>query len=120
MGRQEEVQSILTALESALPDLRGVLLTSVDGLVMAHSSVNGDASRVAAMAATALGLGKRVIEAIQAGALSEITVAGTEGQMFVYAAGTNAVLVLIASEKPNIGLIHLEARAAAKRIAALS
>jgi predicted regulator of Ras-like GTPase activity (Roadblock/LC7/MglB family) len=120
MRRQEELQTIITGLRTSLPALKGVLIATIDGLAIAQSLGTGDPNRVAAMAATVLGLGKRVIETIHAGGLGEITIGGTDGQMFVYSAGTNAVLVVIASEKPNVGLINLEAREAAKKIAALT
>jgi predicted regulator of Ras-like GTPase activity (Roadblock/LC7/MglB family) len=120
MRRQEELQAIIVSLRTTLPTLKGVLIASIDGLAIAQSLAIGDPNRIAAMAATALGLGKRVIETIDAGGLSDLTIGGTNGQMFVYSAGASAVLVIIANEKPNVGLINLEAREAAKKIAALT
>jgi uncharacterized protein len=117
MRRQEELEAIIGNLRTTMPTLKGVLVASIDGLAIAQSLENADPNRVAAMAATVLGLSKRVIETIEAGGLSEITIGGTDGQMFIYSAGASAVLVVIAGEKPNIGLINLEARAAARRIA---
>lgn len=120
MRRQEELQIIIAGLRTSLPALKGVLIASIDGLAIAQSLADTDPNRVAAMAATVLGLSKRVIETIAAGGLSEITIGGTDGQMFVYAAGASAVLVVIAGEKPNVGMINLQAREAAKQIAAIT
>lgn len=120
MSRQEQINRILQELKSSLSNIRGVMLASVDGLVISHFLQTGEANQVAAMAATTLGLGKRVIDAINAGLLGEVIIAGNEGQMFIYAVREQAVLVVITGEKPNVGMIQLQAREAARRIAALS
>lgn len=119
MSRQEEIKTILRELKDSLSSVRGVMLASVDGLVISHFVQTGEANQIAAMSATTLGLGKRVIEAISAGSLSEVNIAGDAGQMFLYAVRNQAVLVVITSEKPNVGMIQLQARDAARRIAAL-
>jgi predicted regulator of Ras-like GTPase activity (Roadblock/LC7/MglB family) len=74
------------------------------------------ADRIAAMAAAAVNLGKRVSESLSVGALVEISVTGAEGQIFLYSAGTKGVLAVIAPKGGNSGLVHLEARAVAKDV----
>ena len=74
------------------------------------------AERIAAMAAAAINLAKRVNESISLGALAEISVTGADGQIFVYSAGTKGVLAVIAPKGGNAGLVNLEARQAAKDI----
>jgi uncharacterized protein len=97
--------------------LKGVLLASNEGLPIAHIFTNGaDPNRVAAMAATASSLGRRISESLSAGALGEVIVQAEEGALFVYSAGSKAVLAVLSPQNGNAGLIHLEARAAAKEI----
>jgi uncharacterized protein len=98
--------------------LKGVLLASNEGLPIAHSlSGNGaDPSRLAAMAAAATNLGKRITDSLNLATLSEVSVQGEEGALFVYAAGTKAVLAVLGPQGSNAGLIHLEARQTAKDI----
>jgi uncharacterized protein len=120
LGKQEALQQTLTALRAAIPEVRGVLVASTDGLPMAQNlSGSEDPNRVAAMAATALGLGKRISDTLNAGALSETSVSGANGQVFLYAAGAKGVLVVVTPANANVGLIHLEARDAARNIAAV-
>jgi uncharacterized protein len=120
VGKQEALQQTLSTLRSAIPEVRGALVASTDGLPMAQNlSGTEDPNRVAAMAATALGLGKRIADTLNAGTLSETSVSGTNGQIYLYAAGTKGVLVVVAGANANVGMIHLEARDAAKSIAAL-
>ena len=120
VGKQEALQQSITTLRTAIPELRGVLVASVDGLSMAHSlSGSEDPNRIAAMAATALGLGKRISEMLGTGELHETSVTGSQGHVYVYAAGPKGVLIVVASAGANIGLIHLEARETASKIAQL-
>jgi uncharacterized protein len=120
MGKQEALQQCLVGLRAAIPEIRGVLIASTDGLPMAQNlSGSEDPNRVAAMAATALGLGKRIADTLSAGALTETTVSGTNGQIFLYAAGGKGVLVVVAAAGANVGLINLEARDAMRTVAGI-
>lgn len=117
MAKYEELQREVDNLRAAIPELKGVVVASNEGLAIAQSLSNGvDAARVAAMAAAAASLGKRVSETLNVGALSEISVSGAEGQIFLYAAGAKAVLAVIGPNGANAGLIHLEARSTATAI----
>ena len=117
MSLQVQLQSILDNLRAALPEVRGVLVASVDGMAIAHNLVEGDQNRMAAMVATALSLGKRLVESFAGGQFNETSVIGQSAQIFVYSAGTKAVLSVIANGASNMGLIHLEARTAAQKVA---
>src|SRR4051812_9646063 len=82
----EALKNHLEALRNAIPELKGVLLASSEGLPIAHSFTNGaDPNRVAAMAAAATTLGRRVSETMNAGTLGEVSVQAEEGALFVYA-----------------------------------
>lgn len=117
MAKLDQFQKSVDSLRTAIPELRGVLLASVEGLPIAHSLANGaDANRVAAMAAAASSLGRRVSDNLNAGQLEEISVAGAEGQIFLYSAGTKGVLAVMGPAGCNAGLVHLEARGVAKEL----
>jgi predicted regulator of Ras-like GTPase activity (Roadblock/LC7/MglB family) len=117
VSRIEELQKDVETLRANVPELKGVVLASTEGLPIAHSLSNGsDPHRIAAMAAAASSLGKRVSETLNVGSLSEIMVSGSDGQIFLYSAGAKAVLAVIGPTGSNAGLIHLEARWAAREI----
>lgn len=117
MAKGEAVKTQLESLRAAIPELKGVLLASNEGLPIAHSLTNGaDPNRVAAMAAAASSLGRRISETMNAGTLGEVSVQADDGGLFVYAAGSKAVLAVLSPQGGNAGLIHLEARTAAKEI----
>jgi predicted regulator of Ras-like GTPase activity (Roadblock/LC7/MglB family) len=120
MAKGEVLKAQIEALRSAIPELKGVLLASNEGLPVAHSLSNGsDPNRVAAMAAAASTLGRRISDSMSAGTLAEVSIQAEEGALFVYAAGSKAVLAVLSSQGANAGLIHLEARSVAKEIAEL-
>ncbi|HRL48895.1 MAG TPA: roadblock/LC7 domain-containing protein [Propioniciclava sp.] len=100
-------------MHRAIPELHGVMIASVDGLAVAHDFPDAEAERVAAMSATALGLGKRITERTNLGGLAEAVIRGDNGYLVVYAAGKDAVLVLSGPIDSNLGLMRLEARVAA-------
>ncbi|MCP5116223.1 MAG: hypothetical protein GY953_35800 [bacterium] len=120
MTKQEALISQIEALSNAIPELNGVLLASSDGLPIAHSISNGaDPARIAAMAAAAASLGTRVSNSVDCGAMTEVGIRGSGGNLFIYSAGSKAVLAVISDEAANAGLIHIEARSTAGEIADL-
>src|ERR1700732_1360618 len=117
MAKGEALKAQIEALRNAIPELKGVLLASNEGLPIAHSLSNGsDPNRVAAMAAAASNLGRRVSDSLSAGTRGEVAIQADEGALFVYSAGTKAVLAVISPMGGNAGLIHLEARSIATDI----
>ena len=96
MVKHEALKNHLETLRNSIPDLRGVLLASNEGLPVAHSLSSGaDPNRLAAMAAAASSLGRRISESMATGGLSEVHIRGDEGVLFVYFAGQKAVLAVI-------------------------
>jgi predicted regulator of Ras-like GTPase activity (Roadblock/LC7/MglB family) len=117
MAKGEALKGHIEALRNSIPELKGVLLASNEGLPIAHSLSNGaDPNRVAAMAAAASSLGRRISESMNSGTLGEVSIQADEGALFVYSAGSKAVLAVISPQGGNAGLIHIEARSAAKDI----
>lgn len=115
-GKSAELTRIIVDLQQAIPDLEGVMIASVDGLAIAHDFPEEDADRIAAMAATALGLGARIADRTNLGELAEAVIRGEHGYLVVYDAGETAVLVLLGPLDSNLGLMRIEARVAAVEI----
>ena len=107
----------IKALRSAMPAITGVMIASSDGLTLAHDITEEDSPRTAAMAATALGLGRRVVEVFGHGDFQETLTRGSNGYLVVYSAGPRGVLAVMAPAQANLGLLHHEARRVAAHIA---
>ncbi len=117
MSRRDRIQQGIDQLRMAIPDLKGVLLATSEGMPLVHSmSEKDDPGRVAALAAAVSGLGRRVTESLASGACQEVCVLGSEGQMLLYAAGPKAVLALLGPANLNMALVQMAARTAAHQI----
>ncbi|WP_018290646.1 roadblock/LC7 domain-containing protein [Verrucomicrobium sp. 3C] len=116
MAVADDLNTLLGRLRTSVPELSAALVATTDGLPIAHSMNAGDANRLAAMAATALGLGRRICETYGGGEFRETSVSGDQGQMYIYSAGSKAVLGVVARLGANVGLIHLEARDVASEV----
>ena len=75
-SKSADLAQIITSMHRAIPELHGVMIASVDGLAVAHDFPEADAERMAAMAATALGLGTRITERTRLGTLAEAVIRG--------------------------------------------
>lgn len=120
MAKHDALKNHIESLRNAIPELKGVLLASNEGLPIAHSlSGAADPNRLAAMAAAASSLGRRITDTMSMASLGEVAIQGDEGALFVYSAGAKAVLAVLGPQGSNAGLIHLESRQIAKDIGEL-
>jgi predicted regulator of Ras-like GTPase activity (Roadblock/LC7/MglB family) len=117
MSKQERLQALIRELRQAVPEIGGVMVASTDGLALATDFPAQEADRAAAMAATALGLGKRIVQTTGRGEFQEVVVRGGDGYLVVYAAGPTGVLAVQAPQEANLGLVHLESRRIAREVA---
>lgn len=111
-------QTILD-LRRASRDVTGVMVASSDGLSLAHDMPPEHNLQTAAMAATAVGLSRRIVETFGHGAFEEAVVRGRDGYLVVYSAGPRGVLAVLATGEANLGLLHHLARRAASRVSDL-
>ncbi|WP_328910554.1 roadblock/LC7 domain-containing protein [Streptomyces sp. NBC_00234] len=122
MVPEAEVQDVLDELQrlrARVPLLSGALAASTDGLVVAQDTPGVEAEGVAALTAAALGVAIRMTDATGRGDFRELLVRGRTGYIATYAAGTSAVLTLLAEDRINVGRLHLEGRRASTRIGEL-
>ena len=117
--KSEQLAAIIASMHEAIPELFGVMIASIDGLAVAHDLPEPEAERIAAMAATAVGLGSRITERTNLGKLTETIIRGTQGHLVVYAAGNDAVLVMSGPLSSNLTLMRIEARVATVQINSL-
>lgn len=119
MTAEADVLGELRRLRARLPQLTGALAASADGLVLAQETAGTEAESVAALTAAALGVAQRLAETTGQGGFRELLVRGELGYVATYAAGSTAVLTLLAEPRINVGRLHLEARRSSARIGEL-
>ncbi|TLS41914.1 hypothetical protein FE633_33805 [Streptomyces montanus] len=119
MAAEAEVLDELHRLRARVPQLTGALAASVDGLVLAQDTPGVEPEGLAALTAAVLGVGLRMTDATGQGDFRELLVRGVNGYVATYAAGSSAVLTLLAQDRVNVGRLHLEGRRAGTRIGEL-
>lgn len=120
-GRLEGDQTLaalLSHLHEDSPDIEASLIISRDGLMMA---AHGTASAVEQICATFSGLfvsGAGAAGEIGHEELREVILRSNRGFVVITGAGPVAILVTVARNESNLGLVVLDARKAALSIAA--
>ncbi|WP_031080895.1 roadblock/LC7 domain-containing protein [Streptomyces sp. NRRL WC-3549] len=116
MVPEAEAQDVLDELQrlrARVPLLTGALAASTDGLIVAQDTPGVEAEGIAALTAAALGVAVRMTDATGRGGFRELLVSG---YIATYAAGSSAVLTLLAEDRINVGRLHLEGRRSGARI----
>lgn len=106
----------IRALRARLPEVAGAVVAGVDGLVIAHDLPGIEPERFAAMSAAQLGLGQQIAATAACGAFQESVTRAADGYVATFAAGTTALLTVVASTDLNVGRLHHEARPVAARV----
>jgi len=124
LSRKESITSLrkqlvdtLLDLEKKDPEITGSVIVRTDGLVIASAiRENIDKDLVAAMSASILQVGKRVLEELKRGELENVIIRGKDGIMMVISINPEVYLVSMASKNANLGLMLIEMRRAAEKI----
>ena len=116
--RQEQVLSILDRLSSnSGNDVTGAVAVSMDGIVLASRMANEvNADRVGAVAATMVGVTRRVSGELKIGLAEEAIIKADNGMFMVLPAGDQSLLAVNLRQGANLGMVRIEAREAAVAI----
>ena len=120
MSKQEQFATVIQELRENVPDITGVMIGSIDGLVIGTDFPAEESARVAAMSASAIGLGNRITKTTDLGEMFDIMIEGADEILIIYLAGSGAILALRAPRRANLGLIRLEGPKAALKTAELA
>ncbi|GHJ45241.1 hypothetical protein Cs7R123_25830 [Catellatospora sp. TT07R-123] len=109
----------LRELRLRVPHVTGVLVASVDGMLIAQDTPGIEPEVFAAMSAAQLGLGQQLVATLRTGDFRETVTAATHGYVATFAAGPAALLTVVAGPELNVARLHHEARPVAARIGQL-
>jgi predicted regulator of Ras-like GTPase activity (Roadblock/LC7/MglB family) len=116
MNKQDTLERILRELATTSDEVRGALLATPEGLPIVSTLPDPEVPRLAAMAATVVGLSAKVADTVGAGGYLETVIRGEDGYLAVYDLGDRAALAVATRPGVNLGLLHLEARSAARQV----
>lgn len=119
--RQEQINAVLDRLAANLGgEMAGAVAVSSDGIVLASrlgAGVNAD--RIGAVAATMVGVTRRVSNELGIGTPEETILRANNGLFLVLPAGTHSLLAVNVREGANLGMVRIEAREASAMIASV-
>ena len=116
--RDDVLNTVLVDLNGASADIEACAVLSTDGLMIASQLPQGlDPDRVGAMGAAMLSLGDRTAAELSRGQLNQVMIDGGNGYVLMSHAGEDAVLAVLATKQAKLGLIFLDVKRAAEKIA---
>jgi uncharacterized protein len=117
---EELVLKELRALRDGVAGVRGSIVATSEGLLIAHDLSDTEPTRLAAIVATTIGLARQAMLATDRGGFHEAVAKGSAGYLAVYAAGRAAVVAVIGGSELNVAMLHYEMRDTIGRITAYS
>lgn len=122
--RVQLLENILQQLHTRVGGLHGAVVVSTEGFVVAAYAGDGrtrienpvDSPQIAAMAASIIALGERVLDRLTRGEIDRILLDGTMGGIVVVPAGREAALAAMVGKEAKLGLVMHEVRRAANEI----
>lgn len=113
-----KVNEILTGLKTSTPDIIGAAVVRVDGLLIASSLQRKiDEDFIGGMCASMLGIGERISTELMMSTMEQVYVRSPEGFVIVNAIDLDQSLVMLVSRQAKLGLVLLEMKRAAKKLA---
>ena len=115
---EQIITNLLDELNATTSDILASALVSTDGLTIASTLQRTvDPDRVGGISAALLALGNRATKELSCGRLDQVMVKGDNGYILAVQAGEEAVLLLTAKEDAKLGMLLIQAKRTAKRIA---
>ena len=116
MNKQEELGSLLQRI-NGIKDVEGASLVTRDGLLIASEfSKSLDSDAFAAMSATIFGAAETSLSELKKGQVDRVIVESKEMKFVAADAGSKAIIIIIVSNKANIGLVLVELKKSIKEV----
>ncbi|MGV9595256.1 roadblock/LC7 domain-containing protein [Streptosporangium sandarakinum] len=116
---RDRLHEEMALLRERVPEVNGSVACSVDGLPIA-SDLRGETEQIGALSSAVLALSGRLTTMADKGSFEETLISGSNGYAVFYAAGPTIVLTVLARPGTNLGLLRLEGRKTAARLAAIT
>ncbi|GLU48839.1 roadblock/LC7 domain-containing protein [Nocardiopsis ansamitocini] len=113
---QEAIVLELAGLRGRVMGVTDSVVSAADGLLVASDTDGVQPQSLAALAAAALGLGKRTSSEVGMGTLREVVTRCQGGYVVIYAVGVEALLVVMGDEGMDTATLRRESRRTVERI----
>ena len=113
-----QIKAVLGDLHKKSTEIQSSAVMTRDGATIASLlGNNADTNRLGAMCAALLSLGDKTANELERGALKQVLLHGDNGYLLIIHVGSNAVLAVVSNQSSNLGMIFVEARNTAQKIA---
>lgn len=116
---EDAVLAELTALRAQVAGVTETAVAAVDGLLVVADTDAVQPEVLSALAAAALGLGKRTGYETGLGELREVVTRCARGNVVVYAIRQEALLVVLGDEGLDVARLHIASRPTIERLGEL-
>jgi uncharacterized protein len=117
-SRENTLEGVLNELQGSIPEIEACAIVSVEGLpIVSALPTDVDEAKVAAMTAAMLTLGEKAAMELGKGELEQVNIKGINGWLLVIQAGMNACLTVSTTANAKLGLIFLDMKRAAEKVA---
>ncbi|MCK4568256.1 MAG: roadblock/LC7 domain-containing protein [Candidatus Thorarchaeota archaeon] len=119
-SRENTLEGVLNELQGSIPEIEACAIVSVEGLpIVSALPTDVDEAKVAAMTAAMLTLGEKAAMELGKGELEQVNIKGVNGWLLVVQAGMNACLTVSTTANAKLGLIFLDMKRAAEKVAVM-
>ncbi|TFG12565.1 hypothetical protein EU537_09080 [Candidatus Thorarchaeota archaeon] len=116
--RGDTLEGVLNELQGSIPEIEACAIVSVEGLpIVSALPTDVDEAKVAAMTAAMLTLGEKAAIELGKGNLEQVNIKGQQGWLLAIQAGMNACLTVSTTSDAKLGLVFLDMKRAAEKIA---
>jgi len=118
--RGDTLEGVLNELQGSIPEIEACAIVSVEGLpIVSALPTDVDEAKVAAMTAAMLTLGEKAAIELGKGNLEQVNIKGEQGWLLAIQAGMNACLTVSTTRDAKLGLVFLDMKRAAEKIATM-
>lgn len=120
ISRENTLEGVLNELQGSIPEIEACAIVSVEGLpIVSALPPDVDEAKVAAMTAAMISLGEKAAMELGKGELEQVNIKGVNGWLLVIQAGMNACLTVSTTANAKLGLIFLDMKRAAEKVASM-
>ncbi|MER5193714.1 roadblock/LC7 domain-containing protein [Streptomyces sp. NPDC002755] len=113
----EPIVKVLNSLRNQVTGVSESVVSTADGLLVASDTEAAQPESIAALAAAALSLGRRMAQETDTGVLREVVTRSAEGHVVLLAVGDRAILTIIGDSGLDFTALHRDVPATLDRLA---
>jgi predicted regulator of Ras-like GTPase activity (Roadblock/LC7/MglB family) len=111
------MEEILRKLQAETPGIEAVTLTSIDGLIITSVlSSNVEEDKIAAIAASLLGLGESGVNDLNRSDFEYVVVKGKNGHLVVTKVGREAIIAVVTNHTAKLGTVLWDVKVAVEEL----